>query len=295
MEDQPTRIGSPPRPDSAEGRRLREDAVQAILARLARGEGVKRIARELGVDRKTVKRWRRVGRWQPRQSPPRPRPLDPFVPFLQARGPEVDGNGMVLWRELRAQGFTGGDLQIQRFLQPLRTARRWAAAATVRFETGPGEQAQIDFGETQLWIGDRLTRVHLFVFTLGFSRRLWAQAYPHERLDVILAGQEGAFRHFGGVPLEVLYDNPRTVVLGRRDGQVLWHSAIEDLARYVRLHPPRLPALPGADQGQGGKRRQIHQAQRPGRAPVRLLGGAQRVAAGVVPHRRGPPRPRHHA
>ena len=47
-----------------------------------------------------------------------------------------------------------------------------------------------------------------------------ARAYPHERLDVVLDGHDRAFRCFAGVPLTCLYDNPRTQVLGRRDGQV---------------------------------------------------------------------------
>jgi transposase len=68
-------------------------------------------------------------------------------------------------------GDTGGYLQIQRALQPLRTQQRWAAEATVRFETAPGEQAQVDFGEMQLWLGEAPTTVHLFVVTLGYSRR----------------------------------------------------------------------------------------------------------------------------
>lgn len=231
-------VGSLPSPDhSAEVMMLQEDVVHAILARLARGEGVKRIARELGVDRKTVKRWKRLGQWQPRQGRPRPRPLDPYVDFLERRGPEVGWNGMVLYREVRGLGFPGGYLQVQRFLQPLRAERRWAAEATVRFETGPGEQAQVDFGQCVVWIGERPQTIHLFVFTLGFSRRLWVQAYPHERLDVLLAGHEGAFRHFGGVPLECLYDNPRTLVLGRREGRVLWHPVVEDFARYYGVTP----------------------------------------------------------
>lgn len=51
---------------------LQEVTVQEVLARLARGEKIKTIARELGVDRHTVKWWRRLGQWQPRQGRPRP-------------------------------------------------------------------------------------------------------------------------------------------------------------------------------------------------------------------------------
>ena len=105
---------------------------------------------------------------------------------------------------------------------------RWAALATVRYETGPGEQAQVDFGQLHVWIGEQRERVHLFVMTLGYSRRLWVRAYPHERLSALLDGHERAFRHFGGVPLTCLYDNPRTLVLGRRERDVQWHAVFQD-------------------------------------------------------------------
>jgi transposase-like protein len=48
---------------SAEERMLEADLVQEMIARRERGEGIKRIARELGVDRKTVKRWLKLGAW----------------------------------------------------------------------------------------------------------------------------------------------------------------------------------------------------------------------------------------
>jgi transposase len=97
---------------------LRADSVREMLARARRGEGAKRIARELGVDRKTVKRWLRLGAWQPRRHQPRPRPIDGFVKFIEQRGPEVGWNGVVLYRELAGLGFTGSYQQVQRFLKP---------------------------------------------------------------------------------------------------------------------------------------------------------------------------------
>lgn len=216
---------------------LREDVVREVLARLARGEGVKTIARELGVDKKTVKRWRTQGAWRPRAPQVRAKAMDAHQTFLVQRGPEVDWNGRVLLRELRAQGFTGGYQQVQRAVQPLRTTRRWTALATVRFETAPGEQGQVDFGQLRVWIGDTPTVVHLLVFTLGYSRRTIVYAYKDERLDTLLDGHERAFRHFGGVPLTCLYDNPRTITLGRTAGQVLWHPRFEDFARYYGFTP----------------------------------------------------------
>jgi transposase len=176
MNERGEQVVSPPEGNpSAEATMLREDVVRELLARLGRGEGVKAVARELGVDRKTVKRWRRVGQWR-RQVRRRARQIDPFLPFLERRGPEVAWNCAVLHRELRALGFRAGVLQVQRYVQPRRAARRWAAVATVRFETAPGQQAQVDFGQLRLWIGEQPQTAHLFVFTLGYSRRCWVQA-----------------------------------------------------------------------------------------------------------------------
>ncbi len=237
MDREEARVALPPRPAGAgEVAMLREDVVREIMARLSRGEGVKRIARECAIDRKTVKRWRARGSWRP-QRRRRRRRLEPFAVFVERRGPEVGWNAAVLYRELGTLGFDGGYLQVQRYVKPRRDERRWAAVATVRFETAPGQQAQVDFGQLRVWIGDRWETVHLFVCTLGYSRRCFAYAYPHERLPVLLDGHERALRYFGGVALEWLYDNPRTQVLGRRAGAVLWHPVFEDFARYYGFTP----------------------------------------------------------
>jgi transposase len=222
---------------SAEERMLGAELVSEMVARKDRGEGIKQIARELGVDRKTVKRWLKLGAWQPRQVRRRARQLDQFAAFIERRAPEVGFNGAVLYRELQGLGFNGGIVQVQRWLRPQREQRKWSALATMRFETGPGEQAQVDYGQLWVWIGAQPEKVHLFVFTLGYSRRLYTHAYRHERLTSLLDGHERAFRWFGGVTLSCLYDNPRNLVLGRREHEVLWHPQFEDFARYYGFTP----------------------------------------------------------
>ena len=127
---------------AAEERMLGADLVSEMVARKDRGAGIKQIARELGVDRKTVRRWLKLGAWQPRQVQRRARQLDRFAQFIERRAPEVGFNGAVLYRELQGLGFTGGIVQVQRWLRPQRERRKWSELATVRFETGPGEQGR---------------------------------------------------------------------------------------------------------------------------------------------------------
>jgi transposase len=238
MEEAQDRIVSPStETGGTEERMLGADLVREMVARQERGEGIKRIARELGVDRKTVKRWLKLGGWQPGQRRRRARQLDRFAEFITRRAPEVGWNGAVLYRELQALGFRGGHLQVQRYLRPYREQRRWSELATVRFETSPGEQAQVDYGQLWVWIGAQREKVHLFVFTLGYSRRLYSRGYPNERLATLLDGHERAFRWFEGVTLTCLYDNPGTLVLGRSENKVLWHPLFEDFARYYGFTP----------------------------------------------------------
>src|ERR1700683_5064534 len=238
---------------AAEERMLGADLVSEMVARKDRGEGIKQIARELGVDRKTVKRWLRLGAWQPRQAQHRGRQLDRFASFIERRAPEVGFNSAVLHRELQGLGFTGGIVQVQRWLRPQREQRKWSELTTVRFETGPGEQAQVDYGQLKIWIGAQVERVHLFVFTLGYSRRLYAHAYRHERLTSLLDGHERAFRWFGGVTLRCPHADRSNLVVGRREHKVLWHPQFEDLARYYGFTPRACQSSRARPQGKGGK------------------------------------------
>ena len=82
----------------------------------------------------------------------------------------------------------------------------------MRFETAPGQQLQIDFGSATLEIDGARQKVHVFVATLGYSRLGYVAAFRHERQAAWLAGLEGAFAHFGGIPREVLLDNAKALV-----------------------------------------------------------------------------------
>src|SRR5574338_1537452 len=178
------------------------------------GWGTKRISAELGCSRNTVRRWLAIGIWQPYGRPRRRGALDDLRPWLEERFHRHGGNADVVHQELVAEHGVAVSLRtVERAVAPWRRDLAAAARATVRFETPPGRQLQVDFGERRVEIAGESVRVHLFVATLGYSRRRYVRAFRHERQACWLEGIEGAFRHFGGVPEEVLLDNPRALVL----------------------------------------------------------------------------------
>jgi transposase len=109
----------------------------------------------------------------------------------------------------------------------------------VRFETAPGRQLQIDFGERLVAIGERKVKVFLLVATLGYSRRVHVRAFRHERQESWLDGVESAFLAFGGVSEEVLVDNARALV-SEHDAEtrtVVFNARFLAFARHWGFRP----------------------------------------------------------
>ena len=189
------------------------EAVAAMRRLYELGWGLRRIAGELGCSRNTVKGHLGDGGWRPYRSPERRRTLGALGEWLAASFRQHRGNADVVRQELqRVHGLRVSLRTVERAVRPWRRELEAEARATVRFETPPGRQLQIDFGTTTVRIGEAPMPVRLFVATLGFSRRAFVAVFDHERQAAWLTGLEGAFRHFGGVPEEVLLDNARALV-----------------------------------------------------------------------------------
>lgn len=205
------------------------EVVRQIRTLAALKWGSKRIARELGIAKNTVKRYLRLEAALPVQVRPNARRLDADRRELARRlfATVAEGNAVVVTRELRRAGIQVGVRAVQRLVAPDRRAKLVAEAATVRFETKPGQQMQIDFGQKWVTIAGERVRVHLLVAVLSYSRRIYVKAFASERGDDWREGIAGAFRHFGGVPAELLCDNARALVAARdRETQtVTFHPA----------------------------------------------------------------------
>ncbi len=198
-----------------------------------RGVSISEIARVTGHDRKTIRgvvQGPVIAAPQVRKA--RASKLDPFVPYLERRIAEGVLNCNKLWEEIRLQGYEGGKSLLKSFVQPYRAARR--VEATVRFETEPGEQAQVDWGSFGfIEHHGRRRRLYAFVMTLGWSRTMYVEFTTSTDTTTWLRCHVHAWHYFGGVPRVVLHDNLKTAVLERgAEGSIHWNPRYLDLADY---------------------------------------------------------------
>lgn len=197
------------------------------------------IAQTLDLDRKTVRTCLAQPGWTPYQRPPQLETvLTAHRAFLAGRAPAVGYSAQVLFQELTAHhGYTGSYDTVKRFVRPMREAQDLAARATVRFETPPGLQSQIDWGQATVAFRRGRAIRHFFILTLGYSRRGFYLACRDEQLPTFFDAHERAFDHFGGHTKEHLYDRPRTVCRPTGDGGIAWNPTFQAFAKYWGFDP----------------------------------------------------------
>jgi transposase len=213
---------------------ITEDDFGAIQALKRQGMKKKKVARILGLDRKTVSKYWKLDRCPKAEQAKKASLLDRFHGHLLKRLPETDYCAAVCLLELRRMGYTGGYTILKDFVRPLREERRRFEDATMRFETGPGKQAQVDWGSTVIELGGEAVRIHLFVMVLGYSRRIYVRAELGENLAALIDCHNRAFEWFGGLTQTILYDNPKTICLKRdfEGKDITWNPQFLDFSRY---------------------------------------------------------------
>jgi transposase len=110
-----------------ERRAERQRKYEQVMSLCEQGVSAHQIARQLRMGRSTVAKFLRVGAFPEMASHPRPRQIDPYLPYLRERWNAGEHDARTLWKEIRAQGFPAGDVAVRRILSA------WRAPAA-----GPG-------------------------------------------------------------------------------------------------------------------------------------------------------------
>jgi len=213
----------------------------------------RRIAKRLGVDRKTVANiiaeheHARTGE-PPKQRKPRTSALDPFddkIVELLERYPDI--TAVRMFEELRGLGFKGGYTIVKDHLRDL---RRHPRKLVRRFETGPGVQSQMDYSTYQIdFTAEGQRRVHAFSYILGYCRRQYVHFVERQDFATTVRQHVAAFTHLQGVAADCLYDNMKVVVSGHDGDQPIYNTRFLAFATYYGFRPvacrPRHPQTKG--------------------------------------------------
>jgi transposase len=168
--------------------------------------------------------------------------LDPFRANIDAWLAE-DSHYSATWvyDRLKPMGYAGSYEIVKRLVASLKEER--SRIAYLRFETEPGLQAQVDFGEFAVDLPDgRHLSLYGFAMILGYSRGLYAELVERCDLTTFLDCHVRAFARFGGVPREILYDRMKNVFIRKLASHTVFNSSLTSLARHYGFKPEVAPA-----------------------------------------------------
>lgn len=242
--------------------------VREMLRRLRAGDTDRRVARELGVSRRTVRKYREkaaeAGLLKREQLVPpgvleevlrqakedeegRPGPVSgveryrEFVKAKREEGVEIQA----LLGLLQERGYEGSYSSLRRFVSRV---EKKPPEVYVRVETAPGEESQVDFGYAGLLcepgVG-RARKAWVFVMTLGFSRHQYAEIVFDQKIETWVELHVRAFEWFGGTVKRVVLDNLKSgIVKAVIHDQEAQRSYRELAEHYGFLISPCRPATP---------------------------------------------------
>lgn len=203
---------------------------------------VRRIAHEAAIENPSTAasaRERGVGR---------PSVIEPLRGQLAALlGEEPRLKTVEVLHRMRLLGYSGGKSALYEMVRELRPRD---VAPLVRFEGLPGEFSQHDFGQVQVrYVSGGTELLHFFASRLKYSRWVDVRLVDDERVESLVRSLLLGFESFGGVPLVAVFDNPRTVTLGREGSRIQWNETFGQVALDYRFAPEL--CTPGRGQEKG--------------------------------------------
>lgn len=228
--------------------------IQAEILALHFGEkkGSRRIAKQLGINRKAVRRVieNRQVSLNPESPGPRPSILDPFKPRIEEmllKDPYVTAARIM--QQLRGEGYLGGPSVLQRHVKKIRSVPHRSREAFLRINFPPGETAQVDWGEFGTPFNDGV-KIHCFLMVLCHSRLLYIEFTRSEKFEEFIRCHENAFKFFGGlVPLEIWYDNLRSAVTERMGSLIRFNARFLAYLGHHGIRPHACNPASGNEKG----------------------------------------------
>lgn len=199
------------------------------------------IARKYNIDPRTAKKYAQ-SETRPvySLSAAKPSKLDPYKEQIAIWLEEAPYSAERILEKIREQGFEGGHSIVREYVRNKK--EQLDEKATVRFETMPGLQGQMDwafFEDHTVMKGGKLKKLYCFLFILGYSRARYIEFVADMSTNTLIRCHANAFRYFGGYPEEILYDNMKQVVVKRllKQEDSTLNRQFEDFAGFYGFKP----------------------------------------------------------
>jgi len=183
-------------------------------------KSIYRIAKEEGYSHQTIEKALCDAPPKPYHlSCPKPAPIfGPYQPRVEALLQEGElmprkqrYTAHKIFEILQEEGYQGSEARVRRYLWERKKAKQ-VPEVFLPLEFEPGQDAQVDWGEAVAEISGKREKVQFFLMRLCYSRRAFAVAFPTQAQECFLSAHLQAFKHFGGVPHRISYDNLGTAV-----------------------------------------------------------------------------------
>lgn len=195
----------------------------------AQGYSIRRIAEETGIARNTIRKYLR-GKPEPVPRRRRTSKLDPFKEQIRAWINEDHlYNCQTMFERLGPMGYQGGLTTLRLFVAPLRPPRR-GRSPVIRYETPPGAQMQLDWGEFCYEEAGVRRKLYGLTTVLAYSRMRFVVFFKRCDTASLIRGLMAALEYYGGTPRVLLTDRMKSVLVTMEDGVPQWNARFADFA-----------------------------------------------------------------
>lgn len=169
------------------------------------------IAKILGCDPRTVKKYMEGYIPKKRRTVKKKSKLDEYRNIIETKM-EIGCSSMAIFKYIQKDGYKGSYSLVADYA--LKHKKEQLKKATMRYETSPGLQAQVDWKESirMTSMSGQIYEVNIFLMVLGYSRTKFLVLTSDRTQKTLFNCMNEAFKYFKGVPREILFDNMPTVV-----------------------------------------------------------------------------------
>ncbi len=216
---------------------IRSGMILMIREKVLEGKSSYAIAKEIGLSKNTVKKYRELGSQMVKVSTrDQPSKLDPHLDTIQNCMAAGIFNCQVILERLQEKGYDGGITILKDYVKPYRPPK--SLPAVPRYETLPGKQAQMDYGICHYVDLDGVThKIPAFIMIMGNSRAKYVEFVKRCDLYSLQRCLINAFEYFGGVPETILTDRMKTVIIGTDGKEIIWNTKFQEFARDMGFVP----------------------------------------------------------